>query len=454
MRKKNTSKIIYIILSVCFISVLLLFYAILFTGQYEVSETEMRTLQKVPVFTYTGFSSGSFQTELEDSVADQLRFGEQIKYAVKQCYNNLTSWYSKVSSQKVKKDREETDSDVTIFNDMAIVSLNMETDADVLKEAVSASDENRSGETDEEVHSSESETYPEKTYSYIYQEVVEDSLYKLDDSGYIIQMWAPPEKYDFDLYDPDMLAAVKSSKYLLFIDTPLSVDFNNPGNDEAFEYVKAHMPAMTDYAHLKITDFEDYKQYFYQTDHHWNYRGSYLGYSLCMKMLEGQDVQLLEPVGIHTYPSIYNGSLARDNLLRCATEQFTVYEFDIPPYRTFVDDEETEYGYRSLYVSDDDFPHKVYSNHYGMYYGDDHAKVVYDFDNPDAESILILATSWSNAINELIASHYNETHVLDFRHYRKTYGEGINAQQYMDEHGLTKLLILGDISSIGHMRKE
>lgn len=56
--------------------------------------------------------------------------------------------------------------------------------------------------------------------------------------------------------------------------------------------------------------------------------------------------------------------------------------------------------------------------------------------------------------NDLIASHYNETHVLDFRHYRNTYGEGINAQKYMDEHGLTKLLILGDISSLGHMRKE
>lgn len=427
MKKGSAFKPIYIILSVCFLAVLGLFYAVAFTGQTDISETEMRTLQKVPSFSAENFSTGVYQTEIEDSIADQMRFGEQIKYIVKQGFNALTGVFSKAAGRVVLKAEEP-----------AVV----ETGGAGLESAA----------VPESVPVAESKVKPE--YHYIYQEVVADSLYKLDDSGYIIQMWASPEKYDFDLYDPDMLAAVTYPKYMLFIDTPLSTDFNHPGESGAYEYVKEHMPAMTDYAQLTFEDFEDYKKWFYQTDHHWNYRGSYLGYKLCMKMLEGPDVELIVPTGTHTYPAIYNGSLARDNLLRCSTEQFTVYEFDIPPYKTFVDDVEAEYGWRSWYVSDEDFPHKVYSNHYGMYYGDDHAKVVYCFDNPEAESILILATSWSNAINELIASHYNETHVLDFRHYRNTYGEGIDAQKYMEEHGLTKLLILGDISSLGHKRKE
>lgn len=444
MKKNSASRIIYIILSLCFIAVLALFYATAFTGQTDVSETEMRTLQKVPAFTFSGFVSGTYQSELEDSIADQLRFGEQIKYAVKQCYNALTGCFSKNAARTVLKDTAAAVPESSSVNGDNATSVSLSSSTTVQE----------TDDVSENVALSENvQEFPE-TYSYIYQEVVADTLYKLDDSGYIIQMWAPPEKYDFDLYDPDMLAEVTYPKYMLFIDTPLSTDFNAPGQSGAFEYVKSHMPAMTGYAELTFRNFEDFKKYFYQTDHHWNYRGSYLGYKLCMKMLEGENVKLLEPTGIHTYPAIYNGSLARDNLLRCSTELFTVYEFDIPPYRTYVDDVEAEYGWRSWYVSDEDFPHKVYSNHYGMYYGDDHAKIVYDFDNPDAESILILATSWSNAINDLIASHYNETHVLDFRHYRNTYGEGINAQKYMDEHGLTKLLILGDISSLGHMRKE
>lgn len=454
MKKLNASKVIYIILSACFIAVLALFYAVCITGQTAISETEMRTLQQIPSFSAEGFGTGVFQTELEDSIADQLRFGEQIKYIVKQGYNALTSCFSKAAARTVLKTDE-----VEIAAGTASVSgLSGAGETGIESSTAFDAPASESGEGLEcglpDGSAALPESEPKQTYHYIYQEVVADSLYKLDDSGYIIQMWAPPEKYDFNLYDPDMLAAVTYPKYMLFIDTPLSTDFNHPGESGAYEYVKAHMPVMTDYAQLTFENFEDYKNWFYQTDHHWNYRGSYLGYTLCMKMLEGPDVELRVPVGTHTYPAIYNGSLARDNLLRCSTEQFTVYEFDIPAYKTYVDDEEAEYGWRSWYVSDDDFPHKVYSNHYGMYYGDDHAKVVYDFDNPNEESILILATSWSNAINELIASHYNETHVLDFRHYRNTYGEGINAQKYMDEYGLTKLLILGDISSLGHKRKE
>ena len=63
-------------------------------------------------------------------------------------------------------------------------------------------------------------------------------------------------------------------------------------------------------------------------------------------MLEGADVKILEPTRTHTYHTIYNGSLARDNALKCSTEEFTVYEFDIPPYKTYVNDVEAVYGYR------------------------------------------------------------------------------------------------------------
>ena len=171
-------------------------------------------------------------------------------------------------------------------------------------------------------------------------------------------------------------------------------------------------------------------------------------------MLEGNNVNLVIPTGTITYDTIYNGSLSRDNLLKTSTEKFTVYTFSIPQYKTFVNDVEKQYGYRDWYVSSTDCPHKTYSNHYGMYYGDDYAKVVYKFNNPSAQSILIISTSFSNAVNELIASHYNETHVLDFRYYRKTYGERIDAQKYMEKNHLTKLLIIGDLPSLGYVREE
>ena len=198
----------------------------------------------------------------------------------------------------------------------------------------------------------------------------------------------------------------------------------------------------------------EYKKYFYQTDHHWNYYGSYLGYVKIMQMMEGKDVKVLKPSGSHIYNTIFEGSYARDNLIRSATQKFHVYLFNLPEYKTFVNDVEKEYGFRSWYVSDEDFPHKVYSNHYGLYYGDDRAKVVYDFNQPEKESILILGTSFTNAINELIASHYNKTHVLDFRHYKEWYGHDFDVQSYMQENGLSKVVIIGNISSLGYRIKK
>ena len=247
-----------------------------------------------------------------------------------------------------------------------------------------------------------------------------------------------------------MLKAVTFPKYLYFIECSESADFNDLYKYNAFDYIKKMMPPMTGYDKLSYNSFEEYKKLFYQTDHHWNYHGSYIGYTQIIRMLEGPNVEVLKPVRTHVYNTIYNGSLARDNLLTCSTEKFTVYEYDLPPYKTYVNDQEKEYGYRSLYVSDEDFPHKKYSNHYGMYYGDDWAKVVYDFNCPEKENLLILGTSFTNSVNELIASHYNKTHVLDFRHYRKQYGERINAQKYMEENNISKMVIIGNISSLGY----
>lgn len=396
--------------------VLFLFYSLVFRNQKNISEEENRTLQKVPSFSVGKFISHTYQDELEKSIGDQLAFSIQIKYGVKQFYNYLTDKTSRLVLPKVESINENLASEVFESEEPQDIEIKI--------------------------------PQPDKN-SYIYREVVAGKLYKIDESGYIFKAAEPPENYEFELYDSDMLAKVDKPKYLFFIQTPESSDFNDLEKYNAFDYIKAAMP-MSGYAQLSYNSFDEYKKYFYQTDHHWNYYGSYLAYCKIMKLLEGEQVKTLEPVNVHVYNTIYNGSLARDNLLRCASEKFTVYEYNLPEYKTFVNDEEKEYGYRSYYVSDEDFPHRTYSNHYGMYYGDDHAKVVYKFNQPDKENLLILGTSYTNAVNELIASHYNETHILDFRHYRKTYGERIDAKKYMDEHNISKMLIIGDISSLGY----
>lgn len=425
MKKSKIEKIVSIFLLCGLFFTLALFYSLLFIPQKDISIEENRTLQKVPVFSLNEFISGDFQEKMENSIGDQLQFSIEIKYGVKQFYNGLTSLLSSIPVYQTP-----------------VVSI---TQTPQQTEVPSAQEERNIEEPlEQEI------PQPDKN-SYIYKEVVAGKLYKLDDSGYIVKKPRPPEDYSFDLYDPKMLAAITKPKYLFYIQNTSSADFNDIKKYDTFNYIKNHIP-MTGYDMLYYNSFDEYKKMFYQTDHHWNYYGSYIGYSKIIKMLEGDDVELRKPVRTHTYDTIYNGSLARDNLLRCATEKFTVYEYDLPPYKTYVNDVEKEYGYRSLYVSDSDFPNKTYANHYGMYYGDDWAKVVYDFNQPEKENLLILGTSYTNAVNELISSHYNKTYILDYRYYKKQYGEPINAQKFMEDHNISKVVIIGSITSLGYLK--
>ena len=426
--KKNVlKKIGGIIFTVLCAALLWLFYSLIFRRQENISIEENRTLQKVPAFTFADFAAGKFQEEMENSISDQMLFSKEIKYGVKQFYNGLTALTAELD---FKTEKQKTV--LAAFGEPDIAN-EIESNADPVQ--------------DEAVEIEQ----PDKN-CYTYKEVVAGKLYKLDDSGYIVEKARAPEEYEFKLYDSAMLSQITFPKYLYFIETPQSADFNDLKKYNAFDYIKKQMPEMDGYDMLRYNSFDEYKNLFYQTDHHWNYKGSYTGYTQIMRMLEGDDVELLKPKGCHTYNTVYNGSYARDNLLKCATEKFTVYEFDIPPYKTYVNDRQKEYGYRSYYVSDDDFPHKTYSNHYGMYYGDDWAKVVYDFEAPEKENLLILGTSFTNAVNELIASHYNKTHILDFRHYRKQYGENINAQKYMEKNNISKVVIIGHLTSLGYRK--
>jgi len=404
-------KILSLLFIICVCIVLLFFYSLPVRGQKDVSEEEQRTLQHVPFFSAEDFLSGRYQKKVEDAVSDQLLFSAEIKYGVKQVQNTLNRIMAELVLPK-KKEMTSADSDCGIL-------------------------ENK---TDVQSH-------------YTYTEVVADKIYKLDDSGYLVQKPVAADQFIYSIYDPAMLKLVTFPKYLYFINTSVSVDFNDINKYNAFKYVKSMFPAMTGYAELSFNSFEEYKKYFYQTDHHWNYNGSYTGYTQIMRMMEGNSVMLLKPLSIYIYNVIYNGSLSRDNLLKCSTEKFTVFNFAVPEYETWINDKKATYGQRSRYVSSTECPNHTYSNHYGLYYGDDYGKVVYKFNNPNAENILILATSFSNAINELIASHYNETHILDYRHYPQIYGKQIDIQSYMENNHLSKLLIIGDLPSLGFQRK-
>ena len=51
-----------------------------------------------------------------------------------------------------------------------------------------------------------------------------------------------------------------------------------------------------------------------------------------------------------------------------------------------------------------------------------------------------------NAINKLIASGFNKTHIIDLRHYEGAMGEKFDIDKYIEKNDIDKVLIMMDYS--------
>lgn len=78
----------------------------------------------------------------------------------------------------------------------------------------------------------------------------------------------------------------------------------------------------------EIPDFAAFSEYFYRTDHHWNYLGSYRAYRELLPLLGCTDTPL-EPTATETLGE-FSGSKAAGTGLDIFSEPFTVYRFAYP----------------------------------------------------------------------------------------------------------------------------
>ena len=80
---------------------------------------------------------------------------------------------------------------------------------------------------------------------------------------------------------------------------------------------------------------------------------------------------------------------------------------------------------------------------YAGFYGSDYGEVIYDFHNKK-DNLLIFSNSYSNPINELIASSFNKTYIIDLRAYELDLGKTFDIDSYIKENKIDKILFLGD----------
>ncbi len=253
---------------------------------------------------------------------------------------------------------------------------------------------------------------------------------------------------------------------------PMEFSFDEDSNAYIYLMDNLHADGME---HLKFDTFEQFCQYYYTTDHHWNYRGSYQAYVDIVKMLKGPEEEVLKPSGEVTFPVYFHGSFCRDTKLQFSQEYFTVYDFDpFPSYTAYINGKKRDYDHFANYLTGT-INTKPLVNHYALYYGGDYGFIVFENTETAAEpeqaaeetgiaqetadvaaaaqpegkgTLLIFGNSLSNAVKTMLIHHYDRIVYVDLRHYNTSRGMGkpFSMHELLEEYPVDQILLLGDVN--------
>ena len=235
--------------------------------------------------------------------------------------------------------------------------------------------------------------------------------------------------------------------YFYFVNCSRNIDFTQDLSvpNDIYTDLCRRLTCVDHAACLEIDSFETYTEYFYQTDHHWNYKGAQKGYEDVIRLMLGENEVPFQPVEEVAFNTVYNGSYTKRSGIANSTEKFTVYRYDLPEKKLTVNGKKKQVGRQEQYFAGKYSKDKL-ANHYSTYYGADWGEVVFDTQQADRENLLILCNSFGCAVQSLISAHFNKTYVVDMRYYMSQTGKSMRIHEYLKQNKIDKVLILGDIS--------
>ncbi|MBU5313048.1 hypothetical protein KQI38_13475 [Tissierella carlieri] len=181
-----------------------------------------------------------------------------------------------------------------------------------------------------------------------------------------------------------------------------------------------------------------------KTDHHFSFKGSYRTYVEIIDRLRndlGLDIGKpldIEELDIVTLDKPILGSRNRQLYFLHPTDE----KVSIAYPRTPIDYEKYTNGVldpKLYYINNDENPS------YNIYMGGDQKEIIIDTNREDLPNLLIFGDSFTNALEPLLYYHFNETRILDLRHYKE-----MNLYEYIGLHKPTVVLMIRDDLNYGN----
>lgn len=342
----------------------------------EINSYENRPANRFPALSYADFVSGDFQEKAESALIDQLPLSTYFKAA----YNNASSTFLQAMLAALQAD--ETPFPWKLKNGI---------------------------------------------YYYKGQLVGERYRYAETEDAY---------EQVTDSYNRAAAENPELEFFYFLVETDAVIDLATGEKNKTFQHLTDLLEVPeTQVSRLAIDSFGEYSESFYQTDHHWNNRGSYQGYVQIARMLGVEEEELLVPEREETLPYRYSGTRAMSSGLTTYSETPRAYVFNNPIYQSFCPHEQAF------------FNGEPESYSYSRFYGADSFELCFDTRRPERENILILGNSMDNAVIELIACHFNRTFSVDLRWFPATEEEPrFSISKYAAEHDVSRILVIGDNS--------
>lgn len=178
--------------------------------------------------------------------------------------------------------------------------------------------------------------------------------------------------------------------------------------------------------------YDEYKEVYFKTDHHWTIDGAYDAYCRIVEYLGlGDPLERGDKV-LYDEPAFW-GSYARRGLDADVSDLLFDYEFDIPSVEVRINGKDVtleDLAHGDMYTNGT-FDSNVFCGRYAEYFHGDRIDIVLknvSDKQPERDGLLIVGDSYSNPIERLFAAHYKTVYAYDARENELT------IQEYLNEH--------------------
>ena len=224
----------------------------------------------------------------------------------------------------------------------------------------------------------------------------------------------------------------------MYVYLPLRYELTQMCSNSINGYVDAFEFELND--EIKVSKLEtlsndEYLNYFYRTDHHYNANGALKAYEDIMTMMEMDPTNEYE---IKTIKTPYYGSMAKSSLNDSVSDELQAIETDIE-----VSLKDPIDGFKPMTIKDT--KNKFYDYYIG-YFNGQFDEVTYKYNDYTGRNLLIIGDSISWQIDYLIASKFDETHIINMR-FGKWKNNNLNLSEYIQENNITDLLFLEEAES-------